>query len=208
MKSLIIKLLQKIIYKTSLQSFIINQHHKDIVALNMKQVTGNGYTFYPESVVSNMQKNPNQIFVGANTHVRGTLLIFKYGGKITLGNNCYVGENTKIWSGEEVKIGNDVLIAHNVNIIDTQAHETNAKERSQRYLELLEKKDLWEDKGTIITKPIVIMDKVWINFNSIILKGVTIGEGAIIAAGSVVTKDVAPYTLVAGNPARFVKNVD
>lgn len=208
MKSFIIKLLQKIIYKTSLQSFIINQHHKDIVALNMKQVTGNGFTFYPESVVSNMQKNPSQIFIGSNTHVRGTLLIFKYGGKITLGNNCYVGESTKIWSGDEVKIGNDVLIAHNVNIIDTQAHETNSKERSQRYLELLEKKDLWDDKGTIITKPIVIMDKVWINFNSIILKGVTIGEGAIIAAGSVVTKDVAPYTLVAGNPARFVKNVD
>jgi acetyltransferase-like isoleucine patch superfamily enzyme len=208
MKSLIIKLLQKIIYKTSLQSFIINQHNKDVVAFNMKLVNGNGFTLYPEAVVSNMQKNPNKITLGTNTHVRGTLLIFKYGGKITLGNNCYVGENTKIWSGEEVIIGNDVLIAHNVNIIDTQAHETNSKERSRRYLELLEKKELWEEKGSIQTKPIIIKDKVWISFNSIILKGVTIGEGAIIAAGSVVTKDVAPYTMVAGNPAVFIKNVE
>ncbi|MFN7691728.1 MAG: DapH/DapD/GlmU-related protein, partial [Bacteroidota bacterium] len=62
-------------------------------------------------------------------------------------------------------------------------------------------------KGNIASKPIVIHDKVWISFNAIILKGVTIGEGAVVAAGSVVTKDVAPYTMVAGNPAKFIKNV-
>jgi acetyltransferase-like isoleucine patch superfamily enzyme len=55
--------------------------------------------------------------------------------------------------------------------------------------------------------PIIIEDHVWISFNSIILKGVTIGKGAIIAAGSVVTKDVAPFTLVAGNPAKLIKHL-
>jgi acetyltransferase-like isoleucine patch superfamily enzyme len=49
---------------------------------------------------------------------------------------------------------------------------------------------------------------VWIGFNSIILKGVTIGEGAVIAAGSVVTKDVSPYTIVGGNPAKFLKKIE
>lgn len=206
MKSLIIKILQKLIIKTSLHSFIINEQHKDTIALNSKKVSGVGFTFYPETIINNMQNNTAKIMLGANTHVRGTLLIFNYGGKITIGNNCYVGDGSRIWSGQEVIIGNDVLIAHNVNIIDTQAHETDAKERNERYMSLITNGP-WSNQGNIQTKPIVIKDKVWISLNAIILKGVTIGEGAIVAAGSVVTKNVAPYTMVAGNPAQFIKNV-
>jgi acetyltransferase-like isoleucine patch superfamily enzyme len=206
MKKIIIKILQKIIYRTSLQSFIIKQHHQDMMDKNRLQVTGSDFTFYPETSIANMQNNPDHINIGLNTHVRGTLLIYNYGGKITIGNNCYVGDNSRIWSGEEIIIGNDVLIAHQVNIVDTQAHELDATERADRYLQLI-KSGPWTTKGNILTKPIVIKDKAWISFNAIILKGVTIGEGAIVAAGSVVTKDVAPYTMVAGNPATFVKNL-
>ena len=59
----------------------------------------------------------------------------------------------------------------------------------------------------VVSKPIKICSHAWIGMNVIILKGVTIGEGAIVAAGSVVTKDVAPWTIVAGNPALFVRNI-
>ena len=59
--------------------------------------------------------------------------------------------------------------------------------------------------ATVNSKPIKICNDVWIGMNAIILKGVTVGEGAIVAAGAVVTKDVAPYTVVAGNPAVMVK---
>ena len=55
--------------------------------------------------------------------------------------------------------------------------------------------------------PVRINDRAWLGFNSIILKGVTIGEGAIIGAGSVVTKDVPAYTIVAGNPARIIQEI-
>lgn len=55
--------------------------------------------------------------------------------------------------------------------------------------------------------PVKICNKVWIGFNSIILKGVTIGEGSIVGAGSVVTKDVPPWTIVAGNPARIIREI-
>jgi galactoside O-acetyltransferase len=55
---------------------------------------------------------------------------------------------------------------------------------------------------------IEIKDKAWIGFNSIILKGVTIGEGSVVASGSVVTKDVPDFTLVAGNPARIIKHLN
>jgi acetyltransferase-like isoleucine patch superfamily enzyme len=206
MKSIIIKLLQGLIYRTSLHNYIIRQHQRDLVELNTKLVTGTAYTFYPETIISNMQNNPANISIGVNTHVRGTLLVYKYGGKITIGDNCYVGDASRIWSGEKIAIGNDVLIAHNVNIVDTQAHELDSTERGDRYVDLI-KNGPWPSKGSIETKAITIHNKVWISFNAVILKGVTIGEGAIVAAGSVVTKDVEPYTMVAGNPAVFVKKV-
>ena len=57
----------------------------------------------------------------------------------------------------------------------------------------------------LVTKPIRIMDNVWVSTSAIILPGVTIGEGAVVAAGAVVTKDVAPWTVVGGNPAKFIK---
>ncbi len=57
----------------------------------------------------------------------------------------------------------------------------------------------------LITKPITIKDNVWIATDAIILPGVTIGEGAVVAAGAVVSKDVEPWTVVGGNPARFIK---
>ena len=65
-----------------------------------------------------------------------------------------------------------------------------------------------KDWSVVRSAPIVIEDRAWIGFNAIILKGVTIGEGSVVAAGAVVTKDVEPYTVVAGNPARVVKRLE
>ena len=203
---MIIKLLEKLVYRTSLQTFIVKQHERDLIARNKTRVTGTDFTFYPETIITNMQNDPSKIVIGTHTNVRGTLQIFKYGGKIMIGNDCYVGDGSRIWSGEEIHIGNDVLISHNVNIVDTQAHELDSAERANRHRALI-KDGPWEQKGSIETRRIIIKDKVWISFNVIILKGVTIGEGAVVAAGSVVTKDVEPYTMVAGNPAKFIKQV-
>ncbi len=66
----------------------------------------------------------------------------------------------------------------------------------------------WDTKGNIITSPIVIKDYAWISFGSTVLKGVTIGKGAIVAAGSVVTRDVPDWTVVAGNPAKNIKTLN
>ncbi len=206
MKKVLLNLLQRFIVRTSLQSLIIQQHQKDVVAQNKKRVSGNEYTFYPETHIANQQNNPLKIHIGRQTHVRGTLLIFRYGGKITIGHNCYIGEGSRIWSGDEVRIGNHVLIAHQVNIVDTQAHELDADTRTDRYIDLINNGP-WKEKGLIETAPVVIHDKAWISFNAVILKGVIIGEGAIVAAGSVVTKNVEPYTLVGGNPAVFIKKL-
>lgn len=98
------------------------------------------------------------------------------------------------------------MISHNVSIVDTNSHKLDSLERSERYIDLI-KNGPWDTKGSIITESILIKNNVWISFGAIILKGVRIGEGAIVAAGAVVTKDVPDYVVVAGNPAKIVKQL-
>jgi len=159
---------------------------------------------HPSARINNFSKDKTKIIIGNKTVIDGELLVFNYGGEIIIGDNTYIGEHSRIWSGDSIKIGNNVLISYNVNIIDTNSHEIDYQERAIGYINLL-KYGHSKNKGNIITSPIVTEDYVWINFNSIILKGVTIGKGAIIAAGSIVTKDVEPFTMVAGSPAKLIK---
>lgn len=206
MKSLIYSILLKLIRKLRIIQILDTIRNENVINANNSSCINNGGVFYPESKVFNMQNAAHKIIIGKQTHIRGTLLIFKYGGYIQIGSNCYLGDMSRIWSGDSIIIGNNVLIAHNVNILDTNSHELDSIERGERYISLI-KEGSWETKGSIITKSVEIEDDVWIGFNSIIMKGVKIGKGAIIASGSVVTKDVSAYTLVAGNPASFVKEL-
>lgn len=172
-----------------------------------KYITNKGAVFLASANVVNMNNNAQNIVVGSGTHVLGELLVFAYGGHIEIGSDCYVGIGSRIWSGDNITIGNNVLISHNVNIVDTTAHELDHLERADTYIDLL-KNGHPKEKGSIVTQQIVIEDHAWINFNSVILKGVTIGKGAIIAAGTIVTKDVPPFVLVGGNPARILKKLN
>jgi acetyltransferase-like isoleucine patch superfamily enzyme len=104
-----------------------------------------------------------------------------------------------------LSIGDRVLIGHNSSIFDCDTHPLNAAARHQQYVEIITKGqpthiDL-RDEG------VTIDDDVWIGCNVVVLKGVTIGRGAVIGAGSIVTTDVPPYVLVAGNPARFIRDL-
>lgn len=180
-----------------------DEHNKEC---HEKTSCGSNVIFNKNTIIWNLQNNAALIEVGNNTFVEGELQVFAYGGRLKIGENCYIGRNTKIWSGESIEIGNNVLISHNVGIVDTNAHETDAIERSERYKNFL-KSGHWKTKGSIQTAPVRIADYAWVNFDVIILKGVTIGEGAIVAAGAIVTKNVEPYTMVAGIPAKFVKKL-
>ena len=123
-----------------------------------------------------------------NNIERGTL-ISGDAGKITL-NGCYINRNCTIVSQNEISIGRGVTIGPNVCIYD---HDHNLKF-------LLDKK-----LSPIVSAPVVVEEKVWIAANATILKGVRIGKGAVVAAGSVVTKDVPPYAIVGGVPAKVIK---
>lgn len=173
----------------------------------MYSICGKETYFTMYALIGNFPRNKNKIKIGNNSVVEGKLVVFKYGGEIIIGDNVYIGLNSNIWSGEQVTIGNNILISHNVNIIDTNSHEIDHIERAERFRSLV-KYGHPKDKASIITNKIKIGDYVWISFGATVLKGVSIGEGAIIAANAVVTKDVAPFTLVAGNPAKVVKQLN
>lgn len=155
----------------------------------------------------NYRGDKSLIQIGENTVIIGELVIFPYGGKIEIGKNCYIGEGTRIRSANSIKIGNEVIISDDVNIYDTDAHSLNYVLRHKEFVEVVILNNLIKDAKDvdIQSAPVVIEDHVWIGFNLAILKGVTMGKGAIIGAGSVVTKDVEPFTVVAGNPAKIIK---
>ncbi|MDP1801070.1 MAG: acyltransferase [Bacteroidota bacterium] len=174
----------------------------------LKQVSiGKDSQLYPECKICNLKGDPKNIIIGNNTHIRGELMTMNYGGKIEIGNNSYVGEGSRIWSGESIKIGSNVLISHNVNIFDTDTHEIDPIERSKGYQNLL-KAGQPINKGSIKTSSIVIEDDVWVSFNVIILKGVKIGRGAVIGAGSIITTDIPEFSLVTGTPGKVVKKLN
>lgn len=166
---------------------------------------GDGSKFYEESKVFNLQNTKSNIIIGRNTHIRGCLQIFKQGGRISIGDYCYVGENSYVWSAAEINVGNNVLISHGVNIHDNISHPIGALLRHKDYLRILGLEHYPIEKFDLRPKKVVISDNAWIGFNSTILKGVTIGEGAIVGAGSVVTKDVPPFAIVGGNPAKIIR---
>lgn len=105
--------------------------------------------------------------------------------KLKIGNGVNIGWRCTVDSRGEIEIGNNVVIASD-SILLTAGHDVNDKHFSARY------------------KKIIIEDRAWICTRSTILGGVKIGEGAVVAAGSVVTKDIPPYTIVGGVPAKVI----
>jgi acetyltransferase-like isoleucine patch superfamily enzyme len=146
------------------------------------------------------------IKIGHNSQIRGHFMVFGHGGHIQVGEDCYVGHNTYIWSAKNIEIGDRVLISHGVNIHDNNSHPTDPILRHEHFKYML--KNGHPTEGLDLNeKQIIIEDDVWIGFNSIIFKGVKIGRGAIIGAGSVVTKDVPPNSIAVGNPAKVIKTI-
>lgn len=114
-----------------------------------------------------------------------------YGFNIEVGRNLFINYNCTILDVAKVNIGDNVLIAPNVSIY-TAGHPLHADTRKTGY-----------EYGI----PVTIGDNVWIGGNSIIMPGVTVGCNSVIGAGSVVTKDVPDWTIVAGNPARVIRKI-
>lgn len=161
----------------------------------------------PNAWCINCKKDRRNIVIGDGVVYRGILRVENYGeGIIFIDSDVYIGDDTLISCVDRIEIGKMTLIAHGVQIFDNDSHPLNSSDRERDWY--ISKNRLTEPRPMIASAPIKIGENVWIGFNSIITKGVAIGDGSIIAAGSVVTKNVPPYTLVAGNPARVIRSVE
>jgi len=159
--------------------------------------------------VRNCKKNDKKISIGEDSMVSGRFVIEKATGRIDIGKRCSIGPGMFI-SIEHIEIGNDVMISWGCTIADNNSHSLNWQERIndvENWKRGIEENKIGFYKNWDCVKKgkITIGNNVWVGFNVIILKGVSIGNGAIIAAGSVVSKDVPDYSVVAGNPAEIKK---
>lgn len=156
----------------------------------------------------------DRVFIGSNSVLQCAITLERDRGTVHIGNSTFIG-SSRLICANRIEIGNDVLIAWNCTIVDHDAHSSNWYERSQDVanwrrglLDGVSEAAASKDWSVVPSGPVYIKDKVWIGFGSTVLKGVTVGEGAIIGAGSVVTRDVPPWSVAAGNPARVLKQLE
>lgn len=139
-------------------------------------------------------QNDGRILVAERVHFVATTvpteLVAFTGGELTLGPRTFVNYGCSFAATERVSIGADCLFGPYVNITDNDFHDLTDRTRQPE------------------PQPVTIGDSVWIGTRALILPGVTIGDGAVIGAGSVVTKDVPPNGVVAGNPARLLRTLE
>jgi len=179
---------------------------------------------------SSKSRSPNRkmegLTVGVNTKLEGNIDIRKKGGtvkignessvagliatetevsRVSIGNKVFIGGSTIIDCVCEITIEDHVLISYQCIIQDSDNHSTRFSLRKNDVTDWMNGQ--YHNWDVTPQKPIKIEKGAWIGARAIILKGVTLGEGSVIGAGSVVTKSVPPWTIVAGNPARIIREI-
>jgi acetyltransferase-like isoleucine patch superfamily enzyme len=132
-------------------------------------------------------------------------MTFGHGGRISIGQWCFIGVGTRIWSAASIEIGDRVLISHSANIFDSLTHPLGAAARHEQVKQIFghgHPREISLDES-----PVRIGDDAWIGAGAMVLRGVTVGEGGVVAAGAVVTRDVPPFSIVAGNPAILIREL-
>lgn len=142
--------------------------------------------------------------IGSHSDISCNITLERQGAKVQIGSRTYIGGSTVIAAANSVTIGDDVLISFGVLIMDHDSHSLSFLKRKNDVLDWLQGKKDWTH---VRTAPVKIADKAWIGARAIVLKGIHIGEGAVVGTGSVVTSDVPPWTVVAGNPARTIRTL-
>lgn len=177
-----------------------------------KMVFGDGTNFLPQFTIIKPNNSPkvqigNDCILGVKIIAEGENTTIKFGNRVYIGKSqiiCRVG----------IEFESDILVAWGVTFYDHDSHSLDYKLRrddiAQQLLDFKMSNGKYvqnKNWDVVNAKPIRVCKDSWIGMNAVILKGVTIGEGAIVAACAVVTKDVPPFTVVAGNPAKVVKKI-
>ncbi len=151
------------------------------------------------------RSNDSKINIGNECLINGRLVTETNKSKIEIKNNVFVGGKSIIDCKDQILIEDDVLVSYECLIFDHDSHSIDSKLRKDDLSRFRNNQMKWNE---VNSKKIHIKKNAWICARSIILKGVTIGESSIVAAGSIVTKDVPDFCLVSGNPAKVIKKVE
>lgn len=147
----------------------------------------------------------DRVRIGPHSIVDASLRTDRSPAEIVIGERSFVSGGSLLVAAERVEVGDDVQISWDVTIVDHDSHALDFELRREDVLEWGAGRKDWTH---VTVAPVKICDKAWIGFGATILKGITVGEGAVVGAKSVVTRDVAPWTVVAGNPAREIRRLD
>lgn len=138
-------------------------------------------------------QNNGEVHLGDRVRIRGTHvpveLASMAGGTLSIGDRTFINSGASICAQQSVRIGNDCAVGNYSLIMDTDFHKVG------------DLNELGE------AQPVTLEDGVWLGARVTVLKGVTIGRGAVVSAGAVVMKDVPPYTLVGGVPAKPIRTL-
>jgi acetyltransferase-like isoleucine patch superfamily enzyme len=143
------------------------------------------------------------VSIGTGSIVKARIMFDQPGGTIQIGDRTSIGASLFVCH-TKITIGNDVLISWGVTVSDHDSHSLDWRQRASDVSDWIAGRKDWTG---VSRQPVTISDRAWIGFGVTILKGVTVGEGAIVGACSVVTKDVPPYAVVVGNPARIIRDL-
>lgn len=171
-------------------------------------IPGAGFDFRVGS-----DKFKGAVSIGSRSMIGCQFIFESDSGSISIGNDSFLNSGTRLISRCAISVGSNVTVAWGCVFYDHNSHSLDWRERQNdldRQMRAFNVgRDVIEGKnwGSVKSRPIVIHNKVWIGFGVIILGGVTIGEGAVVSAGSVVRTDVEAWTVVAGNPAVTVKRL-
>jgi galactoside O-acetyltransferase len=149
--------------------------------------------------------NECTIRIGEDNDLGGLWLIHESDAEIRMGSRIELTEGCDIDVVESLTLGDDVFIAAQVYIADHDSHHPDWSIRSKDHYARRQGRKDW---SVVPRAPVRIEDKAWVGRRAMVLKGVTVGEGAIVAAGAVVTRDVDPWTVVAGVPATEIRKLD
>lgn len=159
----------------------------------------------PNAWCLNGRKYPEAISLAERVICRGLLRVEHFGeGRIVIQAHAYIGDDCLLSSAAGIEIGTHALLAHGVQIFDNDSHPLDPAARRRDYEAILN----GGARKTIAAAPVRIGANAWVGFGATILKGVSVGENSVVAAGSVVTKCVPPSSIVAGNPAAVVKSIE
>jgi acetyltransferase-like isoleucine patch superfamily enzyme len=145
----------------------------------------------------------NKLHIGDGSIIEGSLAFQREGAEIIIGKHSFIGSSL-IACATRIEVGDNVLISWGCCIVDNNSHAIDWEKRKDDVKDWYVGNKNWSH---VDTQPVKINDKCWLGFNVTVLKGVQIGEGAVVGAGSVVTKDVPAWTIVAGNPAKVIREI-